>query len=136
MLTLLRREFTVELPLEQAWQHLSRIEQWPSWARHIKQVELQPPGEFGLGSTGRMILPNGLKAAWRVTEFSPYRNWKWVGGFLWLTLHYDHLFEELNPARTRITFVVEANGFGESVIGRLFAKVYRKDMDRAIGLLV
>src|SRR5947209_1080614 len=65
----LQREFTVELPLEQAWRHLARVEQWPSWAKHIKQVEMQPPGDLGLKSTGRMLLTNGLKPAWTVTEF-------------------------------------------------------------------
>jgi uncharacterized membrane protein len=133
---LLQREFTVELPLEKAWQHLARVEQWPSWAKHIKQVELQPAGELGLESTGRMHLTNGLKPAWKVTEFNPYRNWKWVGGFLWLTVYYDHRFEELNPTQTKITFVLEAKGFGMSVIGRLFAKVYSKNLDRAIALLI
>jgi hypothetical protein len=136
MITLLRREFTVELPLEKAWQHLARVEEWPSWARHIKQVELQPAGELGLGSTGRMLLTNGLKPAWRVTEFKPYRNWKWVGGFLWLTVHYDHRFEELNSTQTKLTWVIEAEGFGVSVLGRLFAKIYRKSLDRAIPLLI
>jgi hypothetical protein len=136
MITLLRREFTVELPLEKAWQHLARVEQWPSWARHIKQVELQPPGELGPESTGRMRLTNGLKPAWTVTEFNPHRNWKWVGGFLWLTVHYDHRFEELNAIQTKLTWVVEAEGFGVSVLGRLFAKIYRKSLDRAIPLLI
>jgi hypothetical protein len=133
---LLRREFTVELPVEEAWRHLVRVEQWPSWAKHIKQVELQPAGEFGLESTGRMVLTNGLKPAWKVTEFKPYRNWKWVGGFLWLTVDYDHRFEALNPTQTKITFVVEATGFSTSVIGRLFGKIYSKTMDRAIATLV
>jgi hypothetical protein len=32
--------------------------------------------------------------------------------------------------------VVEAEGFGVSVLGRIFAKVYRKNMDRAIALLI
>src|SRR6266852_7538661 len=41
MITLLRREFTVELPLEKAWQHFARVEQWPSWAKHIKQAPEQ-----------------------------------------------------------------------------------------------
>jgi len=136
MITLLRREFTVELPLEKAWQHLARVEQWPSWAQHIKKVELQPPGEFGLGSTGCMRLTNGLKPAWTVTEFNPYRGWKWVGGFLWLAVHYDHRFEELNSTQTKITFIVDAEGFGVPVLGRLFAKVYSKNMDRAIALLI
>jgi hypothetical protein len=136
MITLLRREFTVELPLEEAWQYLARVEQWPSWARHIKQVEVQPPGELGPESTGRLHLTNGLKPTFTVTEFNPYRNWKWVGRFLWLTCHYDHRFEELNPAQTRLTWVIEANGFGKSVLGRLFARIYSKSLDRAIPLLL
>ncbi len=148
MITLLRREFTVELPLEKAWQHLARVEQWPSWAKHIKRVEVQPPGELGPRSTGRLhltsalaafrvLLPlHDLTAAFKVTEFNPYRNWKWVGGFLWLSCHYDHRFEELNPTQTKLTWVIEAKGFGKSVLGRLFAKVYNKNLDRAIPLLV
>jgi hypothetical protein len=87
MITLLRREFTVDRPIEKAWQHLARVEQWPSWAKHIKQVEIQPPGELGQESTGRLHLSNGFKPVFKVTEFNPYRNWKWVGGFLWLTVH-------------------------------------------------
>jgi len=102
----LRREFTVELPPEQAWRHLARVEQWPNWAKHIKQVEVQPPGDLGLKSTGRMLLTNGLKPAWTVTEFNLYRNWKWVGGFLWLTIYYDHRFKELNSTQTNLTWVL------------------------------
>ncbi len=136
MITLLRREFTVELPLEKAWQHLARVAQWPSWAKHIKQVELRPPGELGPESTGHLHLSNGGQVRWTVTEFNPYHNWKWVAGFLWLTCLYDHRFEELNPTQTKLTFVVEGKGFGVSVIGRVFAKIYSKNLDRAIGLVV
>jgi hypothetical protein len=143
MITLLRREFTVELPLEKAWQHLARVEQWPSWAKHIKQVEVQPTGELGPGSRGRLQLNNRVKAgwpgssaAWTVTEFNPYHNWKWVSGFLWLTCHYDHRFEALNPTQTKLTWVIQATGFGMSAIGRPFAKTYSKLLDRAIALLV
>jgi hypothetical protein len=133
---LLRRQFTVELPLEKAWQHLARVEEWPSWARHIKQVQVQPPGKLGLESTGRMLLTNGLKPTWRVTEFNPHRSWKWVGDFLWLTIYYDHRFEVLNPTQTKITFELEAKGFGKSFLGRLFARIYSRTLDRAIALLV
>ena len=136
MITLLRREFTVELPLEAAWQHLARVQRWPRWAKHIKEVELQPAGELGLESTGRLHLTNGLKPAWTVTEFNPYRNWKWVGGFLWLAVHYDHRFRELNATQTMLTWVVEAEGMGVSVFGKLFAKIYSKNLDRAIPWLV
>ena len=136
MVTPLRREFTVELPLEKAWQHLARVEQWPSWARHIKQVEVQPPGELGPDSSGRLRLSNGINPVFKVTEFNPYRNWKWVGNFLWLTIYYDHQFEQATPTRTKLTWTVESTGFGVSVVGRLFAKIYSKSLDRAIPLLV
>lgn len=133
---LLRREFTVELPVEEAWRHLARVGQWPSWAKHIKQVEVQPPGDLGLESRGHFLLANGLKPVFRMTEFNPYRSWKWVGGFLWLTIYYDHRFEKLNPAQTKLTFELEGKGFAVSLLGRLFAKIYSKSLDRAIPLLV
>ena len=132
----LRREFTVDLPVEEAWRHLARLEQWPSWAKHIKQIEVQPPGELGPTSVGILRLTNGFKTTFAMTEFNPYRNWKWVGGFLWLTVHYDHRFEEQNSTQTKLTWVVEAKGFGASVVGRLFAKIYSKHLDRAIPLLI
>jgi hypothetical protein len=132
----LRREFTVELPVEKAWQHLARVEQWPSWARHIRRIDVQPPGELGPTSTGRLHLTNGIKPVFAVTEFQPFQNWKWVGGFLWLTVYYDHRFEELNSARCKITFLIEATGFGAWLFGRLFATIYRRSLDRAIPLLV
>lgn len=136
MTTLLHREFTVDLPLEKAWRHLARAEHWPSWARHIKQIALQPTGELGLGSTGIIHLSNGIKSAFTMTEFNPYRNWKWTGGFLWLTVDYDHRFEELNPRQTKFTWIVDGAGFGVSVFGRLFAKIYGKNLDKAIPELI
>jgi hypothetical protein len=136
MIELLRREFTVQLPVEKAWQHLARLEEWPSWARHIRQIKAEPPGELAANSKGSLHLKNGIKPCFKVTEFNPYRNWKWVGGFLWATVHYDHHFEALNPTQTKMTWVVEAEGFGISVIGRLFAKIYSKDLDKAIPALI
>jgi len=135
MIELLRREFTVELPLEEAWQHLARLEEWPSWARHIRQIKVQPSGELAATSQGTLYLKNGIKPCFKVTEFNPPRSWKWVGGFLWGTVHYDHHFEATSPGQTKLTWIVEAEGFGMSWLGRLFAKVYSKDLDRAIPAL-
>jgi len=136
MVTLLQREFTVNVPLQRAWDHLARIEQWPSWAPHIKKIELQPPGELGPASTGVIHLANGMKPAFRMTEFNPSRSWKWVGPFLWATVHYDHQFEALDGAHTRLIWVVEAQGFGAGILGRLFAMIYRRHLEKAIPLLI
>ncbi len=136
MVTLIQREFTVGVPLQKAWQHLTCIEQWPSWAVHIKRIDLEPPGQLGPQSTGVLCLANGMKPAFRVTEFNPPRNWIWVGRFLWLTVIYGHQFEELDAGYTKLTFIVHGTGFGASVLGPLFAKLYRGSLERAIPLLV
>src|SRR5262245_44658550 len=44
MVTLIQRAFVVDVPLLRAWEHLARVEQWPSWAAHIKRIDLRPPG--------------------------------------------------------------------------------------------
>lgn len=136
MLTLIEREFTVHTPLEKAWQHLARVEQWPTWAHHIKGIELQPGGDLGIESSGIIKLRNGMKSTFLMTEFNVGRNWKWVGPFLWLTIRYDHLFERVTSSQTKIKFVVDASGFGVSLFGRMFAKIYSRNLDKAIPLLI
>jgi hypothetical protein len=133
---LLQREFVVSLPLPGAWDHLARVEQWPSWAAHIKRIELQPPGELGIESTGVIHLTNVLKPPFRVTEFNPPCNWKWVGPFLWANVVYDHQFEVVDAEHTRFIWTVEAQGFGAAVLGPLFARIYRRSLDRAIPRLI
>jgi hypothetical protein len=136
MVTLIDRQFTVNASLEKAWQHLARVDRWPTWAHHIKHIELNPPGELNSEASGNIHLANGIKSTLRMTEFNAYRNWKWVGPFLWLTVHYDHCFESMNDHQTRLRFVLEASGFGVGLFGRLFAKIYRRNLEKAIPLLV
>jgi hypothetical protein len=71
-----------------------------------------------------------------MTEFNPPRNWKWVGPFLWIMVHYDHWFEATGDGRTRLTWTIAAEGIGAGVFGRLFAMIYRRSLERAIPLLI
>jgi len=77
-----------------------------------------------------------MKSEFEVVEINPQSNWKWVGPFLWLTVHYDHQFEQIAAGRTRLTWVVGAEGPGVGILGRLFATVYKRSMERAIPCLV
>ncbi len=77
-----------------------------------------------------------MKSEFEVVEINPQSNWKWVGPFLWLTVHYDHQFEQVAAGRTRLTWVVGAEGPGVGILGRLFAAVYKRSMERAIPFLV
>src|SRR5438445_4877015 len=58
----IRREFVVEAPLERAWEHLARVEAWPSWAKHIKSVTVEPSGELSPSTVAVFHLAYGLKA--------------------------------------------------------------------------
>lgn len=136
MVTLIEREFSVNVSQETAWQYLARLDLWPTWAHHIKLIEIRPKGELGPHSSGVIHLANGIKSTFQMTEFKPYRNWKWVGPFLWLTIHYDHQFEFTSSNQTKLRFVVDARGLGAGSLGRLFAKIYRGNLEKAIPLLV
>jgi hypothetical protein len=126
------REFTVRAPLASAWEHLSRVEEWPSWARHIRHAAVEPSGPLGPASRGTFKLSNGLRTTFQMVEFHRSRSWKWVGTFLGATIHYDHVFEPVVPGATRIRFTVDSTGGLTSLLGGIFGVVYRRHLERAI----
>ena len=136
MVTLIRREFRVAAPVRKAWDHLSHVSRWPSWAQHIRAIEVEPAGAIQLGSRGRIRLKNGVKSEFTVVEVNELSNWKWVGRFLWLMVHYDHRFEPSGGGHTRLVWIISAEGAGVKTLGRIFAVVYRRSMERAIPFLV
>ncbi len=133
---LLEREFTVAASPERAWSVLAAIEEWPRWAKHIRSVEAEPPGPLTAATKGSLVLAGGIRSTFRVTEFEPGRRWLWDGPFLWLSIAYDHLLEPTSAGRTRIVFRVGATGFAVSTLGRVFARIYARNLDRAIPRLI
>jgi len=132
MRTLLTREFVVNVPVETAWQRLAEIECWPNWARHIKKIEVEPRGPLSASSKGIIHLRNGLRSRFEVREFNPYRNWAWVGPFLWLSVRYDHAFEAAGEHRARLKWTLQADGLASALVGPFFARLYRRNLDEAI----
>ena len=134
----IRREFVVDAPLGRAWEHLARIEAWPSWAKHIKSVAVEPPGELSPSTVAIFHLAFGLKARFAVTEFVPKSHWKWISNVLGSTIHYDHRFEPINQDKTKMQFIIEANdlGPGKFLLLKLYAVMYCKNLDKAIPNLV
>ena len=136
LVTLIDREFIVNASLESAWQYLLRLDQWPTWAHHIRLIETRPRGGLAPQSSGVIHLANGIKSTFRMTEFNPYRNWKWTGPFLWLTIDYDHRFQSISSGQSKVRFVLQASGFAVNSLGRLFAKIYYQKLKKAIPRLV
>jgi Polyketide cyclase / dehydrase and lipid transport len=136
MLKLVHEEFVVDVPVETAWNHLAQVENWPSWAKHIKRVELKPPGRITPNSQGKIYLRMAPASTFKVTEFVLHKRWKWVGPFLWMTVYYDHTFEPVDTTHTRMAFIVHGEGFGIRVFGRIFGAVYNANLRRAIPNLI
>lgn len=136
MRDLIYREFVVNVPLTTAWNHLAQVEKWITWAKHIAQVELTPPGSITAQSSGKFKLSNGITTTFKMTEFNPHTNWKWVGPFLWLTIHYDHRFEPVSNGQTKLTWTLVGEGFGIALIGRVFAAIYNRNLNVAIPNLI
>jgi hypothetical protein len=136
MIRLLEKRFSARVSVADAWAHLEKIEKWPTWAKHIRRAELSPPGTLVPESRGAIWLTNGVRSTFRMEELNPGVGWKWVGPFLWIKVHYDHQFRSRGPGETEVTFILDAEGFGVSVFGRLFAAVYRRNLERAVPNLV
>ena len=133
---LLTREFAVAAPLDRVWTELAAVERWPSWARHIRSVRLEPPGALVPTTVGTLRLAGGVTSTFEMVELQPGRSWRWEGGFLWLWVSYDHVLTALDASRTRVRFDVAAEGFAVGVLGRLFAVIYGRNLDRAIPRLI
>ena len=131
MRRLLERSFVVEATPAASWATMIDAQTWPRWARHISRVELTPPGVVDADTSAVLVLTNRTKACVAVTAFEPGRRFRWEGQFLWLGLGYDHTIEPTDDG-TRITFTVDGDGPGVASLGRLFARVYARNLDRAI----
>jgi carbon monoxide dehydrogenase subunit G len=129
---LVRRDFTVDVPLQQAWDHLANVEAWTSWAKHIRHVTLDPPGPLTDHSSGAFRLAGGVRSTFRMEDFEPPARWQWVGRFLTADVHYDHRFEPVNDRHTRLVWTVTAEGPGQGSLGRVFGAIYARNLDKAI----
>jgi hypothetical protein len=130
------KSFIVRAPLEVAWNHLAQVEKWPSWAKHIRSVEQSPPGALSSHSRGTLRLTNGVRTTFEMIEFESPRHWKWVGPFLGSQIHYDHIFTQDEPRQTTVRFTVDvAGGLGYLLRG-IFGRIYRKNLERAVPLLI
>ena len=69
-------EWRLDAPVERVWALLTAVDDWPSWWRAVKRVELLEPGdENGVGARRRMTwktaLPYSLSFEMRSTRAEP-----------------------------------------------------------------
>src|SRR5439155_10626148 len=92
---------------------------------------LTPRGLLTAASEVQFRFKGGFRSTFRVEVFDPPRRWRWVGRFLSVRVYYDHWFADAD-GRTRLMWIVDAEGSGASTLGRGFAAIYARLLDRAI----
>lgn len=73
---MLERSFYVAAAPAVVWRALIDAADWPTWATHLRRVEVTPRGPVGPSSTARLHLTNGTSATVAVTEFDDGRRFR------------------------------------------------------------
>ena len=127
---LVERSFEVALPPAEAWAALADVARWPSWAPHIASVRVEPPGPVGAGTSGTFAFRPAGRSRFTMTAFDPPRSWTWTGRVMGVTIDYEHRFEPVAPAVTRLVWVVRSRQ-RPGLRARAFGAIYARLIDRA-----
>jgi hypothetical protein len=136
MLNVSRRSFIVNAPRADAWEHVTRLAEWPSWAGQVRSVDIDPDGDLAPGTRCVVHYRTGLRSTFDIVEVEPARSFVWVGKLLWLRTLGRHRFEDAGDGATELVFETKMDGFGAPVIGRLVATLCGLNVQRSLPRLV
>jgi hypothetical protein len=126
------RVFEVDASLDDAWRRLADVQRWPEWAPHITAATVSPPGTLGPTSSGALHIKWMGRNTFRMSVWDPPHRWQWVGAFPGVRVLYDHRFAASGPGVTRLEWLVQLDGPLAPLVRPVFARVYGRNVDRAI----
>lgn len=121
-----RESVEVDRPLEVVWAHLAKLEQWPSWAAHIRRMEPTPPGQLTARTEVVLHMTVGFRTKMTVTEYDRPRRWLWEGRSLGTITRFEHKLEQVGEERTRIWFLAWMGGPLSGPAGWMFGRMMRR----------
>lgn len=111
---------------------LAELEAWPSWAGHIRRMQPDPPGELTSTTEVMLHMRAGPSTRMAVTEHDPPSRWVWEGTSYGVTTIFEHRFEVINEATTRIWFLAWMHGPLARPVGWFFRRIMRRNLARAL----
>ncbi len=132
MREVVREQIVVDRPPPVVWSHLAKLEEWPSWAAHIRRMRPTPPGELTAATQVLLHMRAGPRTKMIVTEYDPPRRWVWGGRSLGVTTRFEHKLEEIGHERTRIWFLACVSGPLAGPGGWMFGRMMRRYLARAL----
>ena len=67
----------IEASPDAVWSVVIDVERWPEWTPTMERVRRLEDGPFQLGSSAAIKQPQLPEAVWRVTAFTPGRQFTW-----------------------------------------------------------
>jgi hypothetical protein len=126
------RSFVVDVAPDTAWERLAQVERWPEWAPHIVAVTVDPRSELGPRSSGNLRIRRLGRNSFRMTTWDPPHRWEWSGGLPGVRIDYDHRFSPAGDNSATLTWTVTLRGPLATVVRPVFARIYGRNVDRAI----
>ncbi len=78
---------TVAADPSSVWDLLTDTDRWPEWGPTVQGGELDPPGRFRTGATGRVRTLAGIVLPFELTEVVEEQRWSWRIGPVPATAH-------------------------------------------------
>jgi polyketide cyclase/dehydrase/lipid transport protein len=128
----LREHILVDRSPEVIWDHLAKLEQWPSWAAHIARMEPTPPGELTPETQVVLHMKVGIRTKMAVTEYDAPRRWMWEGKSFGTITRFEHALEPVGDRSTRIWFTAWMGGPLSGPAGWGFGTMMRRYLARAL----
>src|SRR4051794_19499230 len=104
----------VDADPETVWRVLIDVESWPKWTASMTSVQRLQGGEFGVGSSARVVQPKLKAAVYTVTECEAGRSFTWEMKTTGVQVRAGHLIEDLGGGRGRGTARGGAAGAGHA----------------------
>lgn len=132
MREVLSEQVTVHRSPLAAWDHLARLEAWPTWAGYIRWMDPDRPGAVTASTEVVLLMHAGPMARMVVTGHDPPRSWAWEGDSPGVTTMFEHRFDEIDEDRTRISFLAWMDGLLAPVYAPVVGAVMHRNLARTL----
>ena len=124
----MRFEHTTEIsaPAEVVWDLTVDLEGWPATTPTMTSVERLDAGPVRPGSTARIRQPVQRPRVWTVTEVAPPTTFVWSTRALGVAMVATHRIQPAGEGRCRLSLVLDLEGRGAGVVGRLVGGQLRR----------